>query len=84
MLDENSALFTEFEKVHDAYKLDEKLQQEFNVIGEKAKEVIQEWEKRLCSYSEKGNMGKYSTNLAEKFWQEVRGKFSHIDLVGCE
>lgn len=84
MLNENKELFARFTEIHEAFKHDDTLQPKFNEIGLPALAVIQEWEKRLCSYSEKGANAKYSANLAEKFWSVVRAKFSHIDLVGCE
>lgn len=84
MIVENPELFSEFGRIHDAYKKDSSLQGKYNEVGAKVSEVIRDWEKRLCLYSEKGTNAKYSANLAEKFWQEVRNKYSHIDLVGCE
>lgn len=85
MLDSERDLFAKFEQIHEQFKKDEpKYQAEFNEIGAKVMEVIQEWEKRLCQFSEKGVNAKYSANLAEKFWEEVRDRYSHIDLVGCE
>jgi hypothetical protein len=85
MFKENQTLFDEFTKIHDLYKTDDsKYQKEFNQIGEKVTEVIREWERRLCQYSEKGNNAVYSKNLSEKFWAEIRSVFTHIDLVGCE
>ena len=85
MLDSQPKLFSEFAQVHEAYKQNEtKYQQKFNDIGARVLALIQEWEKRLCLYSEKGTNAKYSANLAEKFWAEIRARFSHIDLIGCE
>jgi hypothetical protein len=85
MFKENQNLFEQFSKIHDLYKQDDsKHQKEFNDVGTKVLEVIREWEKRLCLYSEKGSNAVYSKNLSEKFWSEIRQVFTHIDLVGCE
>ena len=39
-------------------------------------------ENKLCSTSEKAGYGGYTTNLSEKFWQEVRKSYPLIDYVG--
>lgn len=83
MIDNNMKLFREFGEVHDKYVLDpKKYEAEFNAVGERAMEVIREWEGRLCQHSEGGQYGKYSANLADKFWQVVRENFKMIDFVG--
>lgn len=84
MLAEHQDLFDRFEPVHEAFKSDDTLQGQLNEVGRPVVEVIREWEKRLCLYSEKGANARYSAALAEKFWQVVRQRYSHIDLVGCE
>lgn len=83
MIDQNKELFDGFKKIHDQYKLDEeKWQGQFNREGEKVLAVIREWENKLCSQSEKAGYGNYTTNLAEKFQEEVRHHFPLIDHVG--
>lgn len=76
-------LFKEFEDIHDRYVLEpDKLQEELNKKGSEAMKVIRIWEGKLCSQSEKGGYGGYTSSLAEKFWSEVRKKYPAIDKVG--
>lgn len=84
MINENKAVFAEFDKIHEAFKSDDSLQAKFNELGEPVVAIIRDWERRLCLFSEKGMNAKFSANLAEKFWAVVRERYSHIDLVGCE
>lgn len=83
MIDANLDLFGEFQDIHDQYLLNPQNHQiKYNEIGEKVVAVIRDWEKRLCQHSEGGQYGKYSANLADKFWTLVRKDFSKIDFVG--
>lgn len=85
MMEENQKLFAEFKSVHDNYVQDDKKWQgKFNEEGEKVVAVIREWERRLCSYSEQGQYGKFSSSLADKFWSVVRNYFPKIDFVGVK
>lgn len=83
MITDNFELFSSFEKLHEKYALDqEDLQSEFNEKGEKILEVVREYERRLCTNTERGIYNKFSANLAEKFQNEIRRKFPFIDHVG--
>ena len=83
MLERNEQLFREFKTIHDHYVTDpSKWQEEFNARGEKVLAVLREWENRLCAHSERGQYGKFSSNLADKFWQVVRSYYPKIDFVG--
>ena len=83
MVDSHAELFAQFKIVHDNYVQDKATwKAEFNTQGEKVVEVIREWEEKLCSKTENAKFGKFSTNLAEKFWAEVRKEYSKIDFVG--
>jgi sugar-specific transcriptional regulator TrmB len=83
MLEENKQLFNEFEEIHSKYHLEpKKFQEEFNQIGDKALDLIREYENRLCSHSEGGKYGKYSARLAEKFQALVKNRYPKIDFVG--
>jgi len=85
MLEENKRLFDEFKGIHDKYASNEETwQKEFNLKGEKVLEVIRIYEKELCSQSDMSQYSKYSSNLADKFWQEVRAYFPKIDFIGVE
>lgn len=76
-------LFGQFQDIHDKYVLDPASWQiKYNAIGEKIVEIIREWDRRLCSHSERGVYSKYSAQLADKFWTLVRKDFPKIDFVG--
>lgn len=83
MVDENKGLFDEFTRAHFEYSIDQnKNQESFNKIGENVLNVIHEWENRLCKTSEGAGFGSYTTNLAEKFQNEIKSHFPLIDHVG--
>jgi len=85
MVDENHEIFTKFFDVHDRYSANAiATQDEFNTVGRDIIEIIREYERRLCGHSEKGQYAKFSSNLAEKFWAEVRKDFPKIDFVGVK
>lgn len=85
MMDEHKELFENFQKIHDAYATDpDSVKAQFNTEGAKVVETIRQWERMLCQKSEGGKYGKYSHNLAEKFWNAVRGQFPKIDFVGVK
>lgn len=85
MTEQNEALFNEFEKIHNNYLLDKnKYETQFHKVGLEVVDTIRFWERKLCSGMERGNNGVYSDKLADKFWDEVRTRFSHIDLVGLK
>jgi hypothetical protein len=85
MLQKHTPLFQEFESIHNQYVLDPiKHQDTFNHVGVEVRDVITEYENRLCHHSEKGVYAKYSHHLSDKFWELVRAKFPRIDDVGIE
>ena len=85
MVSENQELFEHFKKLHDYYSLNpNRYQLAFNVEGEKIVAVIREYERKLCGHSEKGKYGKFSSGLADKFWEQVRKQFPKIDFVGVK
>lgn len=85
MMDDRFQQFQRFKEVHDNYLKDPvKWKSQFNSEGALILDIIREWERRLCAYSEKGQYGKFSANLADKFWGEVRKVFPKIDFVGVE
>ena len=85
MLEDNKKLFSDFESIHNRYVLEpQKYQEEFNQAGQPVIKVIKEYENRLCGHSEKGIYGKFSTSLAEKYWNLIRQKYSKIDFVGIK
>jgi len=83
MIEANKSEFEDFQKLHDRYVLSpDKNQTEYNKYGEKILVIIREWENKLCSQSEKGGYGVFTSNLADKFWGEVRKHYPKIDSVG--
>lgn len=83
MLDENQDLFDTFAMIHEAYVLNPQVNQDkFNNIGKEVIEIIRSYERILCGKTESGQYGKFSGNLSERFWMEVRKKFPKIDFVG--
>ncbi len=83
MLAAHAALFKEFKKIHDEYVKDpRKWQEAFNEKGREIIPVLARWENSLCAKSESGRYGKFSSNLADKFREEIRGHFPKIDFIG--
>jgi hypothetical protein len=85
MVSENKHIFDKFTQLHFEYSIDqEKLQKKFNLEGKRMQEIIREYENRLCANTERGIYNKFSTNLAEKFQNEVRKHFPLIDHIGVK
>lgn len=85
MLDSHGKEFEEFKKVHDLYKTNpQQWYEEFNRTGKPIVEIVREWESRLCSNIEGGKNAVYSSNLADKFKEEVKKYLSHIEMVGVK
>lgn len=85
MIENNQELFKDFERIHKLFEQDEKkYKKEFDQVGEDVRTIIRKYENMLCSHSESGKYGKFSSKLSDKFWEAVRGKFPKIDFVGVE
>lgn len=83
MLEVHASIFNEFRTIHDLYMKDpQKWQHAFNEKGREIIPIIARWENSLCAKSESGKYGKFSSSLAEKFRNEVKTHFSHIDSIG--
>jgi hypothetical protein len=91
MVSENKDAFDNFTRAHFEYSIgndkqslasDAKNQEKFNEEGEKIIKIIHEYEDRLCKHSEGAGFGKYTSNLAEKFQDEIRSHFPLIDHIG--
>ena len=84
-MSEHEELFTKFAEVHAKYSEDkQQWQDEYNAQGEQILVIIRDWEQRLCGHSEKGQYAKFSSKLAEKFWDEIKAYFPLIDFVGVK
>lgn len=85
MLEYHNDLFKAFKKLHDNYeKNPRKYQDEFNEEGQKILHIIRRYENILCGKSEGGMYGKFSSNLADKFREEIKIHFPKIDYIGME
>lgn len=85
MVAENKELFEEFKVIHDKYAQDDtKYQDEFNRVGERVVEIIRDHELHLTSKAESGQFAKYSSSLADKFWERIRRDYPEIDFVGAK
>ena len=85
MVDNNWKTFTAFKNLHDRYlKEPEVWHLQFNSEGENILKIIREWERRLCKQTEKGQYSKFSSSLADKFWELVRADYPKIDFVGVK
>lgn len=83
MMEANKPLFDEFKKIHDAYVEEPDFwKAKYNEVGRDVLDIMRDYERRLCSQSEKGQYGKFSSNLSAKFWAEVKTVFPKIDFVG--
>ena len=84
MIDDNKELFDNFTSVHEAYVLNPELnQQRFNQIGGEVVDLIHEYERKLCGNMNSGAYGAFSSNLSQKFWDEIRKVYKKIDFVGA-
>jgi hypothetical protein len=85
MADENKELFDNFSSVHEAFILNPDANKaRFNEVGREVLDVIRDYERILCGKTESGQYGKFSSNLSQKFWDEVRKVYRKIDFVGVK
>lgn len=83
MMTEHKELFDNFKEIHDEYVLNPgEWQKLYNQYGAEVVDLMRDYERRLCIKMGQGKYGKFSANLTEKFWAEVRKVFSKIDFVG--
>lgn len=81
----NTKTFEQFREIHDGYVEDpEKWADEFHSFGRKAMDAARDWERRLCSGSERGKFAKFSAKLAEKYWEEIEKDWPKIREVGLK
>lgn len=85
MLEQNKALFDQFREIHDGYTTDPATWKGmFNEVGAQVVDIIRDAERRLCAQMGKGQYSKFTQNLSDKFWGEVRAVFPKIDFVGVK
>ncbi len=85
MWDANKEILASFLDIHDKFKSDrKKYSKEFNDKGKRVREIMEEWDQRLCKQMEKGSNGVFSSKVSEKFWNEVKKDYPLIEFVGVE
>lgn len=85
MLEENRDLFLNFKEIHDNFVEDpDTFKDQFNEKGKTVVEIIREHELKLTAQQNKGQYSKYSSNLSDKFWDQIRGFLPKIDFVGVK
>ncbi|MCR4324315.1 MAG: hypothetical protein NUV69_01360 [Candidatus Curtissbacteria bacterium] len=85
MLNDHKKAFESFKNTHDHYTLEpQKYQKQFNDEGQKILDIVQEYENRLCSKSESSGYGRYSSNLADKFREQVKLYLPKVNSIGLQ
>ena len=83
MVDKNRQLFDRFQPIHDGYVISPaKWADQFHTQGRRVLDIVRDWERRLCYGTEKGKYAKFSVNLSEKFWTQVKKDLPRLDQVG--
>ena len=85
MIESNRELFDAFAVIHDKFVLDQETHKtEFNAVGSKALVIIAKYEQILCGKTENGGLGKFSSNLSQKFWDEIKKHYKKILFIGIK
>lgn len=81
--EQNKDLLKKFQEIHNGYAADpKKWEAQFHSVGRDVLDVMRDWERRLCSGTEKSHYAQYSSKLAEKYWEEIKKDFPLIEQVG--
>lgn len=85
MMEQHRDLMLDFKDIHDKFLQDEeKYKEEFNEKGKKVVDIIREYEMKLTAHQNSGQFSKYSSGLADKFWDQIRSFLPRIDFVGVK
>lgn len=85
MLEQNKQIFDQFKEIHDGYTADPSTWKGmFNDVGGQVVDIIRDTERKLCATMGKGQYSKFTQNLSDKFWNEVRKVYPKIDFVGVK
>lgn len=85
MLEQNKEIFDKFRPLHDKYAQDpETHQNQYNQEGQKVLDTVRKYENKLCGRSERSVYSKFSSQLADKFHDELRKIFPKIDFIGVK
>lgn len=82
LFEDEKQLFNSFKLVHDKYvKNPKSVKSEFNELGSEVMKKLKHAEDMLCRQTETGRFNKFSNQLSEKFWGEVKKYYPAIDEV---
>lgn len=85
MWEAHKEILESFLVIHDKFKSNKKAYtKEFNEQGKAVREIMEEWDKKLCTQMERGKNGVFSSKVSEKFWNEVKKDFPLIEFVGVQ
>ena len=83
MSDEHQELFARFDAIHTGYLQNRRaFSAQFHTLGQEVVDIMRDWERRLCAGMERGSNGVFSSKVADKFWSEIKKRYSHIEMVG--
>jgi|GEM_PF-271630 len=80
LIEKEKELFENFNKAHLDY-MRGKNEKKFHEIGTEVVKKLKQTEDKLCLQTETGQYNKYSNQLSDKFWDEVRRLYPKIDEV---
>lgn len=80
LIEKEKDLFESFKKAHFEYEQG-KNEDEFHKVGSEVVKKLKQTEDKLCLQTETGQYNKYSNQLSDKFWDEVRRLYPKIDEV---
>lgn len=84
MLEQNQRIFDIFRQVHNEYEKNPQVYQElFNETGREIQDIVRRYENMLCSGTENGGYGKFSTKLSEKFQARILKDFPKYNHIGA-
>jgi hypothetical protein len=82
MLENNKEVLDELKFAFNAYQINPVSNKDrFREVQMRALRTVRKNENALCAKTENTQYSGYSTNLAEKFWEEVRRDYPEIDLA---
>lgn len=85
MIEDNRDLFLDFKEIHDKFVKDpDTFKEQFNEKGKVVVEIIRDNELKLTAQQNRGQYSKFSSNLSDKFWDQIRGFLPQIDFVGVK
>ncbi len=85
MMEQHRDLMLDFKDIHDKFlQNEEEYKNEFNEKGKKVVDIIREYEMKLTAHQNSGQFSKYSSGLADKFWDQIRAFLPRIDFVGVK